>query len=287
MAAAPMNGYIMRRPTLHDYAAWSGAGLTVETYRSDAGEMLARSPRHRITLNRTAHRRYAHRLGDAGAAVRLARPQATLGFEPAGMALWVDGDAADYVSIFQEPALYRSLQEEAGLGSSLAEQPFLAQPDGTCRHLVEALASLAGAGQPAEPMLAEHLGLALAMCVLRQAGRAAPPAMAGSLSEAQRRRVLAVIEARLDQRGLTLRELADAAGLSPFHFARAFKASFGTPPHRFLVEQRIARARALIREGRLGLAEIALATGFADQAHFCAVFRRETGLTPGRFRQQV
>ena len=78
--------------------------------------MLARSPRHRITLNLTSHRRYAHRFGDAGQGASVARPRHTLGFEAAGTPLWVDGDAADYVSIFQEPALYRRIQDEAGPG---------------------------------------------------------------------------------------------------------------------------------------------------------------------------
>ncbi len=66
--------------------------------------------------------------------------------------------------------------------------------------------------------------------------------------------------------------LADEAGLSTFHFAKMFKASFGVPPHRYVTERRIARAKALLAEGRTSLAGIALACGFASQSHFTRRF---------------
>lgn len=286
MHTATTSKFIMQRPALHGYRTCSFPELTIETYRSDAGELRARSSRHRITLNRTTHRRYAHRFGDLGPTARIARPCQTLGFEPAGTMLWVDGDDADYVSIFQEPGLYRTIQEQTQRPSSLADHGFLAAPDATTLRVVEALASLTAPDVAPEPMLAEQLGLSLALCVLRMAERPARTSGAGSsgLSSRQVRAVLAHVEEQMGQHPLTLNELATVAGVSPFHFSRAFKAATGCPPHRFVVERRIERAKELIRKGGLGLAEIAQATGFADQAHFSSAFRRATGMTPGRFR---
>ena len=72
--------------------------------------------------------------------------------------------------------------------------------------------------------------------------------------------------------------------LSPSHFSRAFKRAVGTGPQRYTVQRRVQRAKGLLRHGGDSLAVIAVAAGFADQSHFTAVFRRETGVTPGRFR---
>ncbi len=86
---------------------------------------------------------------------------------------------------------------------------------------------------------------------------------------------------------LILEELAALAGLSAKHFARAFRQSIGVPPHRWLIERRINGAKGLLAVTDLGLAEIALACGFADQSHFTAVFRRGTGATQGAFCQET
>jgi AraC family transcriptional regulator len=67
-------------------------------------------------------------------------------------------------------------------------------------------------------------------------------------------------------------------------FTRAFRASTGTSPARYVREQRIARATVLLRDGRRPLAEIAVAAGFADQQHFTRRFREATGRTPGAYR---
>lgn len=84
-----------------------------------------------------------------------------------------------------------------------------------------------------------------------------------------------------------LEELAAVACLSPFHFARAFKAASGQPPHRFLAARRLDQACRLLAEGRLSLAEVAHATAFETQSAFTRAFRRATGLPPGRYRSQA
>jgi AraC family transcriptional regulator len=81
-------------------------------------------------------------------------------------------------------------------------------------------------------------------------------------------------------------ELAACAGLSPYHFARAFKRSTGESPHAFVLRRRIIRARQALAEG-LPLAETAALCGFSSQSHFTERFRAQTGITPGRFLRQL
>lgn len=86
---------------------------------------------------------------------------------------------------------------------------------------------------------------------------------------------------------VTLAEPALACGLSPGYFARAFTKSVGTPPHRWLLLQRVLRAKSLLRERDLPLAQVASACGFADQSHFTRVFSSIAGASPGAWRRQV
>lgn len=83
---------------------------------------------------------------------------------------------------------------------------------------------------------------------------------------------------------ISLDKMAEIAGLSVFHFARAFRESFGTPPHSYLLRRRIERADHLLKKTELALSEIALSTGFSDQSHFARHFRRLTGVTPSAAR---
>jgi AraC family transcriptional regulator len=80
---------------------------------------------------------------------------------------------------------------------------------------------------------------------------------------------------------ITLKELASLTGHSQSHFRRAFKVSTGLAPHRWHLEARIAEAQRLLGARELSQAEIALATGFAEQSHFCRVFKSIVGVTPG------
>lgn len=83
-----------------------------------------------------------------------------------------------------------------------------------------------------------------------------------------------------------LEELARACGLSPWHLVRVFARDTGLPPHAWLVQARLERARTLLA-GPSRLADIAAETGFADQAHLTREFKRRHGLTPGAYRKIV
>jgi AraC family transcriptional regulator len=115
------------------------------------------------------------------------------------------------------------------------------------------------------------------------AGVASP--VPGGLAVWQMRRIQALVEARLETR-VDVSELAAAVRLSPSHFTRAFKRSIGSSPYAYILERRIARAKALMVTTSDPLSDIALASGMADQAHFCRVFRRFVGESPSAWRRR-
>ena len=86
-------------------------------------------------------------------------------------------------------------------------------------------------------------------------------------------------------RALNLATIAEAAGISPSHFARQFRATVGKAPHQYLIQIRIDRAKRLLSESDKGIAEIAFACGFASQEHLTRLFKRGCGLTPAGFRK--
>ncbi len=105
----------------------------------------------------------------------------------------------------------------------------------------------------------------------------------GTLPWTRLQRVTEHIQQNLDK-DLTLGELAAVVFMSPYHFARLFKSSTGVPPHRFVVRQRVARARACLATEALSITHISRMVGFRTPSHFTTVFRRLLGVTPGAYR---
>ena len=97
------------------------------------------------------------------------------------------------------------------------------------------------------------------------------------------RRAVELMHARLD-RELPLEELAAAAYLSPFHFARLFKKVTGASPHAYLAALRIDRAQSLLANSDASITEIAARVGYSSHSHFTKAFRQSAGLTPRAFR---
>ncbi|MET0322260.1 MAG: AraC family transcriptional regulator, partial [Duganella sp.] len=112
-----------------------------------------------------------------------------------------------------------------------------------------------------------------------------PPRRAGGgLAPWQQARATEYMEAHLESR-IGLLELAALCQLSPSRFGRAFKASTGVTPHRWLVARRLARARQLMLGSDATLAAIAQQCGFSDQSHLAREFRRAEGVGPAEFRR--
>ena len=138
------------------------------------------------------------------------------------------------------------------------------------------------AGAPSAEWLetiSEDLGLHLATRYAR------PPESAAYAGLAPHRlqRVLAIIDERLAE-PIQVRELADAVHMSSYHFARMFKQSTGHPPHLYITWQRMDRAKQLLAQSSLPLAEVATRVGYQTQAHFTGVFHTRVGTTPRAYR---
>jgi AraC family transcriptional regulator len=106
----------------------------------------------------------------------------------------------------------------------------------------------------------------------------------GGLAIWQARRTLAYIEANLPSK-MNIDDLANVVALSRSHFSRAFKHCVGLSPMEYVHARRVERAKVMISETREPLAEVALACGFADQAHLSRRFRDMVGISPGRWRR--
>src|SRR5262245_19531835 len=106
----------------------------------------------------------------------------------------------------------------------------------------------------------------------------------GGLTPWQIRRAKQLMHANLDEK-LPLSRLAEEFGLSVRHSARAFRQSTGIPPHRWRLNQRVERAKEMLRDPTLSLADVALACGFGDQSHFTRMFTAVVHLSPGLWRR--
>ena len=80
--------------------------------------------------------------------------------------------------------------------------------------------------------------------------------------------------------------MAAVAAMSPYHFSRQFRKSFGVPPMRFVAQMRVDRVKMLLCQTDLALSEIAIETGYSSQSHMTSAFKVATGETPKSYRQK-
>lgn len=255
---------------------WGTCGAGV--YDRGTGEGTWQSDQHRLVLSLTPSEPLVMHI-DGSPAQRITPAVGLVSFYPAGPAIRTAGTNSRFAHVCWDPGLHEAIAPD--LLQQFQADPQLTFPDPLLSQLMRTLAEEIRDGD-VDRLLADSLIAALVMRVGQRFGTAAP-ARSPDLPRPRLRRVLDYIEAHLEQ-DLTLAELAGVACLSPSHFSRAFKLALGTGPHRYTVQRRVERAKELLRHTGNGLAGIAAATGFADQSHFTAAFRREVGVTPGRFR---
>jgi AraC family transcriptional regulator len=129
------------------------------------------------------------------------------------------------------------------------------------------------------------LGMSLSLALVRNYGQSALPVplIKGGLPRSSLTRVLNYMN-EYSHTSLRLADLADVAETSLFHFARLFHDCMGVPPHQYLTQLRIEKAKAMLRVPRFSMAQVAAATGFANSGHFAKTFRRVVGVTPSKFK---
>ena len=184
-------------------------------------------------------------------------------------------DGFGYRIVYVEPA--RIAAAVHAIRGRPAALPFAREP--VSRNPTLARAVTAAFRAPAEPLALDALVLRLAEGLVEGEGRR--PARRGA---ARGPRALDRARAFLDGRRAIVRsaELEAVTGLSRYELARQFRVRYGTSPYRYSLLRRLDFARSRLRAGT-PLAELALAAGFADQAHFTRMFRSAYGVTPGRY----
>lgn len=214
-----------------------------------------------------------------------------LQFLPAGTEI-----TSDYVSRHYSETLiripYHLLQAAADieLDLSSADLHYFRIPRGEClgllgtvRNLAQAKARGVSFRKRTEDLVAEAMvaGILDGIMDHRKWGR---PRQLTHRNPDGIRRAIELVEYTIDQQ-VTLQELAKAAAMSPYHFARTFKATTGTTPMRFVWQRRIELARSMLKDRKYTLVQVALACGYSSQSHFTTSFKEATGLTPAAWRR--
>jgi AraC-like DNA-binding protein len=158
--------------------------------------------------------------------------------------------------------------------------------DALLQKLGATLLSTTETDDPNGSLFTDFLSLAIVTHLLGRYGDSALPIARkiSALPKWRLKRAIEFIEAHLDA-PIALADVAGAVGLGRMHFAAQFRAATGVRPHEYVLRRRIEKAQTMLTATDISIAELALATGFSSQAHFTVVFKRISGLTPGRWRQ--
>jgi AraC family transcriptional regulator len=217
-------------------------------------------------------------------------PAGLISVVPAGSSVlsrW-QGRSRDCLYIYLEPSLVTQVATESfELEPSRTVVPPL---DGLnvpeLRSWMLAVDAELKSGGVGGPLMAESLANILAVHLIRHTtgARRLPASADGVLSRRKLRSVIEYIMENLEG-SLKLEQMAAVVHISPYHFARQFKAAAGLPPHQYVIKRRVERAQHLLRaDGELGLAAVALQVGFSDQSRFSLHFKRIVGVTPKQFQ---
>ncbi len=171
-----------------------------------------------------------------------------------------------------------------GIGDS--GRPFF--DDAALLSTVEKLAALIAGLQSDSRDYLEALGRVLVheLVRARQGQSRVRQLLRGGLASWQQRIVTAYIEEHLAEQ-IPLATLAELVGLSAYHFCRAFKQSFGLPPHRYHTSRRIEHAKTLLAKHSMSVTDVGMSVGFAETSSFTAAFRKATGLTPSAYHRSL
>jgi len=207
-----------------------------------------------------------------------------IGIVPAMQATaWRLTGPAAFMHLYLPAQTLAGYAQEAGVADRL--RPGFALDDPFLSALLARLAEVSRHAVPVDRLLCESIERVIALHLLAACGEAPAARGNGAMAANRLRAVRAWVEENLAGE-ITLDALAATAGMSRFHFSRAFRAATGLSPWRYVTERRIARARELLVGGDLAVADIAAAVGFATASHFAQAFRGATGESPTAYRRR-
>lgn len=212
---------------------------------------------------------------------------------PAGMALrWSQRESTDNeaLHLYLHPNFLRTIAESIDFDYSqirIAEQ--FGIRDEHLHHVAMSLLCEMKEPNVIGRVYAESLAKVLAMQIVRRYSYLKDlQTIRGGMAPRKLRRAIEFINENLDkEQTVALAAVAEAVQMSYFHFSRAFKQSTGVSPNAYMTEQRIDRAKKLLIQTDLPIADIALRTGFASQSHFTTTFRKLVWTTPKAFRKML
>jgi len=216
-------------------------------------------------------------------------PAGSIAVVPAGSSVFCSRQgSADSLFIYLEPSIVERVATESFEfdPTRTVVPPVVGLNAPELRSTMLAVDAELKAGGLGGPLMVEALATMLSVHLIRHF--LGPRQLAGqSDGVLPRRKLHTVIEYIMEnlEGNPTLEQMAAVVHLSPYHFARQFKAATGSPPHQYVIARRVERAQHLLRaDGEIGLVDVALRVGFSDQSKFSFHFKRIVGVTPGQFR---
>lgn len=255
-------------------------GLKVWHQVGGLGDIYVPAARsHCIMLRRGTPTELLQRQGALTRTVRVQRGDVII--VPAEMpSFWRGSALRDYIHVDLDPSwLRKAAGRDVRVASCFGKSdPVLA----AFAHVL--LASLDG-DTSLLPAFADTVAMGIALHLVENyAESGTAPRNAPALSRREMRVIIEAVEAEIETDWPVAR-LAALLDLSPFHFSRAFKRSFGTTPHAYVTAQRMERAASLVRGSNAPFSDIASETGYCSPAHFSQSFRRYWGVTPMAYRR--
>ncbi|PSB01213.1 helix-turn-helix domain-containing protein [Merismopedia glauca] len=266
-------------------AGWNK--LQLELYRQPASWIPEYSPPHHVICVNTGNPVTLERRVDGRSLTIDALPAGDIGIYPANLCQafqWYQD--AECIQLYLEPTLLTQTAAELCLNNDIELVTQLKPAlDPLIYQIALALKTSLEIDGTSSKLYADAMANALAVHLLSRYSTSKPSLPqqpSGGLSDKQLKQVTEYIDEYL-ARNLSLAELANVAQLSSYHFTRLFKRSIGIAPHQYHIRCRIDRAKQLLLEKKLNLAEIAYGVGFASQGHLNYHFKRVVGMTPKAF----
>jgi AraC family transcriptional regulator len=270
-----------------DHAPWR-ASLLVEQHRRPPFEGPEHAPHaHHISIRLSPPGIMDWRIPGGHPRSQLILP-GHVNIAPAGVPIWTRWrEPFEYLLFALQPAFVQQVAYEVTHPDRLEWVRRCGIRDPQLLHLGLALQAELEAGCPGGQLCGESLATALAVHLL-QHYTVCPPLLRtylGGMPKPRLRRVLEYIQEHLDC-DLPLAELAAATQMSPYYFSKVFKQSTGLSPHKYLLRQRVERAKELLAGPRRRIAEVSQELGFANQSHFATTFRVLVGMAPREYQRQ-
>lgn len=277
-----------RSPLLSSYElGWDG--IQVQAHKQPAWEMPKYCPtQHILTIHHLSHPTKAERVLDGRMQHELLHKGdvALISADVSHKALW--SQECDFTLLLLEPTHIATIAHEIVDVERVKLIPHFSKPDPLIYQIGIALASEIEANSIHSRLYVDSLTTALAAHLIRHYSAAQPNISIHSkgLPQYQLSRAIEYIHDHLAQ-DIKLIELATAVGMSQYYFCRLFKQSMGISPHQYLIQQRVERAKQLLRQRKFSIADIALQCGFTNQSHLNRYFKRLVGVTPNTFLNQI